>query len=77
MYVIYNRKDRTYATRKTFTPDFCDSRIYKKREHAENAARLKFHKFMDDLAVIPLRMTLDPRDEFTALIGGLSVEIKK
>ena len=72
-YVIYNTKTRQYATRKNFTEDFADCRIYKERHHAENCIRLKHANKIEDLAIIPIEVKIDPYDQFSALIGAHSI----
>lgn len=73
MYVIFNRVERTYATRKAFTPEFTNCRIYKERFHAENVVNHKFQRCKEDLCIVPIKMTMDPHDEFAALLGNGSL----
>ena len=52
---------------KDFTDDFTHARIFGKREHADNS--IKMGKL--SAVVIPVRMELDPRQIFTAVLRGV------
>jgi len=68
-YVIFNKKDRTFATRKSFVKEFSECRIYKEKHHAANCVEIKHSRLKQDLAIIPIEVTIDPYDEFSAIMG--------
>jgi hypothetical protein len=73
LFIIFDRESRKFATRKSFTSDFSECRVYKERFHAENAVNHKFLRYKDTLCIVPLKMVLDPCDEFAAVLGHGSI----
>lgn len=71
-FIVYDCNTQQYAGRKQFHPEFSMARIYKEEDHARNAAKLKFARLSDNIAIIPIDVVLDPMDEFTAVLGGHS-----
>jgi hypothetical protein len=68
-YVIFNKRDKTFASSKTFVADFSDCRIYKEKHHAVNRVNVHYNSMRDHIAIVPIEVTLDPYDEFSAIIG--------
>lgn len=72
-FIIFNKKNKTFATSSGFVKDFADCRIYKLQHHALNSVNTKHSKIKDDLAVIPIELTFDPYSEFSAIMGVYDV----
>lgn len=53
---------------KDFTSNFSDARLFSKKQHAENSVNML--KWDTKAHVIPVRMTLDPKQIFTAVLKG-------
>ena len=53
---------------KDFTSNFSDARLFSKKPHAANSVDMS--KFLNKAHVIPVRMTLDPKQIFTAVLKG-------
>lgn len=68
-YVIY-MQGRGYIKNKhkDFTTNFCDARLFSKKQHAMNSVDMG--KWEGKVHVIPVSMTLDPKQIFTAVLKG-------
>ncbi len=53
---------------KDFTTNFSDARLFSKIQHATNSVNMG--KWEVKAHVIPVRMTLDPKQIFTAVLKG-------
>ena len=53
---------------KDFTSNFNDARLFSKKQHAQNSVDMS--KMGGKAHVIPVRMTLDPKQIFTAVLKG-------
>ncbi len=53
---------------KDFTTNFSDARLFSKNQHATNS--INMGKWDGKAHVIPVRMTLDPKQIFTAVLKG-------
>lgn len=53
---------------KDFTSNFSDARLFSKKAHADNSVSMS--QFLNKAHVIPVRMTLDPKQIFTAVLKG-------
>jgi hypothetical protein len=75
-YVIYDTKTKEYATRRSMTPSFLDARLYKRESDAISVLNNRHKHRLDNLAILPISVTIDPMNTMASVLGLYSANEK-